>query len=407
METSATKKFNCPSCAAPLDYHGGDAATMLCPYCSQSVIVPRELRSAPRPAPANPTPTVNVIVQNNAPADNSWYAQQRAQGRSIFSIALVFLVVVVAGFAMRESIPRWLANVTGSQAIANVIPSGPAKIETTFGGAGTGTGLFQEPRLVAADGKGFSYVLDSTKRVQRFDAQGMFVNFWTIEGKDAFNTDFTPQELAADRAGNVYVMSSLSIRKYDGASGKLLQTIRNEKITQRFSGFALTADGGLVALAQEVANDVLIWYDASGKVTKHIDKPLSKQLDKNVFLTFTDAIAVDGLGNVFVLHDEMQQGVFVYKFTRDGNYVSRFGGKGDKEGQLDSARHIAVDDQSRVYVSGQKHIQRFDTDGRFLDWMPNTLVGNYTYDFALADKNIMYAIGMDSQVYKLVWSDPR
>lgn len=37
--------FTCPSCGAPLDYAGNGAATIPCPYCYSSVIVPAELRS--------------------------------------------------------------------------------------------------------------------------------------------------------------------------------------------------------------------------------------------------------------------------------------------------------------------------------------------------------------------------
>ena len=36
--------FKCPMCAAPLDYPGGGAVTMRCPYCENSVILPEELR---------------------------------------------------------------------------------------------------------------------------------------------------------------------------------------------------------------------------------------------------------------------------------------------------------------------------------------------------------------------------
>jgi len=35
--------FDCPSCGAPLDYQQGAAATMRCPYCNNSVIVPGSL----------------------------------------------------------------------------------------------------------------------------------------------------------------------------------------------------------------------------------------------------------------------------------------------------------------------------------------------------------------------------
>lgn len=38
--------FQCPNCGAPLDYHGNDPI-IRCPYCSGSVIVPDNLRSAP------------------------------------------------------------------------------------------------------------------------------------------------------------------------------------------------------------------------------------------------------------------------------------------------------------------------------------------------------------------------
>jgi DNA-binding beta-propeller fold protein YncE len=36
--------FKCPMCAAPLDFPGGGAVTMRCPYCENSVIIPEELR---------------------------------------------------------------------------------------------------------------------------------------------------------------------------------------------------------------------------------------------------------------------------------------------------------------------------------------------------------------------------
>src|SRR3972149_4772492 len=41
--------FNCPNCGAPLDYPGGSEATVRCPYCNNSVIVPAELRGPERP----------------------------------------------------------------------------------------------------------------------------------------------------------------------------------------------------------------------------------------------------------------------------------------------------------------------------------------------------------------------
>ncbi len=39
-----SETFNCPKCAAPLDYDGGADLTIICPYCKNSVIVPETLR---------------------------------------------------------------------------------------------------------------------------------------------------------------------------------------------------------------------------------------------------------------------------------------------------------------------------------------------------------------------------
>ena len=57
-----TKSFKCPSCGAPLDYEGGNKLTVECPFCSNVVIVPEEIRpvqAAPvaPPAPAAPAET--------------------------------------------------------------------------------------------------------------------------------------------------------------------------------------------------------------------------------------------------------------------------------------------------------------------------------------------------------------
>jgi len=51
--------FKCPACGAPLDYSGGAETTVRCPYCSNVVGVPAELRPA---APAAPAPSAALPV---------------------------------------------------------------------------------------------------------------------------------------------------------------------------------------------------------------------------------------------------------------------------------------------------------------------------------------------------------
>lgn len=52
--------FNCSECGAPLDYTGNDA-TIRCPYCNASVIVPEELRqAAPHTAAGSAVPPIMI-----------------------------------------------------------------------------------------------------------------------------------------------------------------------------------------------------------------------------------------------------------------------------------------------------------------------------------------------------------
>lgn len=43
------EQFACPSCGAPLDYDGSGSASMHCPFCNTTVVVPEALRAV-RPA---------------------------------------------------------------------------------------------------------------------------------------------------------------------------------------------------------------------------------------------------------------------------------------------------------------------------------------------------------------------
>jgi uncharacterized Zn finger protein (UPF0148 family) len=52
-----TKSFKCPSCGAPLEYEHLEALTVRCPFCSNSVIVPEELRRPGQFAQASTSPT--------------------------------------------------------------------------------------------------------------------------------------------------------------------------------------------------------------------------------------------------------------------------------------------------------------------------------------------------------------
>jgi uncharacterized Zn finger protein (UPF0148 family) len=76
------KTFNCPNCGAPLDYKETGELTLRCPFCSNSVIVPEELRTPP-PAAMSPsapdTPTDAVMDRLKNLASTATSARQLRQ----------------------------------------------------------------------------------------------------------------------------------------------------------------------------------------------------------------------------------------------------------------------------------------------------------------------------------------
>ena len=100
-------------------------------------------------------------------------------------------------------------------------------------------------------------------------------------------------------------------------------------------------------------------------------------------------VAVDGSGYIYAL------GRFndaVFKFARDGKFMTRFGGRGDQPGQFRAPYSIAVDGYGRVYVGDMSGIQVFDANGRFL-----TVLGlkGVAFGMVFNDRNELFVIARD------------
>jgi DNA-binding beta-propeller fold protein YncE len=72
-------------------------------------------------------------------------------------------------------------------------------------------------------------------------------------------------------------------------------------------------------------------------------------------------IAVDGLGNIFLL-GSFNGSVFAY--DAQGTFKNRFGSQGTEEGQFRALQDIAIDPQGRVLVGDIFGIYVFEPDGR-------------------------------------------
>ena len=66
-------------------------------------------------------------------------------------------------------------------------------------------------------------------------------------------------------------------------------------------------------------------------------------------------------------------GDWVIKFSKDGKYLSKFGGKGNRPGELNGTHGIQIDSKRRIIVAdrGNSRIEVFDENGKYLDQWPN------------------------------------
>lgn len=268
----------------------------------------------------------------------------------------------------------------------------------TFGGTGTAPGLFQEARLIAVDGSGNIYVADAkTMRIQKFDAEGKYISQWIQNDAQADQRFSYIDALSADHAGRVYVTANGKIYKYDGATGKLLQTITGHNY---LSAFPL-AEGGLVATASSTTQDDVVRLDADGKQVWYKPAIIASQPEGKA--PFRLRIAVDGLGTIFALQD--QEGA-VYKYTSGGQFVNKFGSKGGETGQFnaDGIRLIAVDNASNVYVSDFGELYVFDATGRFVKMFDAfDGAGGAPRDMVVTDKNEVLIVQDDNKIYEFVY----
>ncbi len=231
---------------------------------------------------------------------------------------------------------------------------GVASRVMAFGSEGIGPGQFTDARSVAVDNNtGNIYVGEYIGgRIQVFDENGKFLTQWLVD------TEMPLRGMDADRSGNVYIVQSGLIYKYNGETGEMVEEIPYEP-GWGFDDIVVSPDGGFVS---PWSGDEIVRFNAQGRPTLNIPEAISGQTGDSELDT---RVAVDGLGNIYAL------GTFneaVLKFGPDGKFIDLFGSGGDGPGTLDSPMAIAVDGQGRVYVSELVGpIKIFDSGGQYID----------------------------------------
>ena len=380
--------LKCPSCAAPVDYEDESAkSTFRCPFCNSTVVVPESMRRGEDP---------QVIV-------STFDLRQRKPKRTgalilIPVVIIVFLIGIFAVviFSINRSIPTRVTHVTNLQIpnLSGMFPplpgsskssgSGFATIAMQFGSKGTGPGYFEDARSIAVDGEGRIYVGEYTgARIQVFDSTGKFITQWTAD------PDMPLRAIAADRKGTVYVVQRGEIKKYEGTTGAPLGKVSHSG-GNGFDDVAVLADGSILAAWVRASGDHIVRFDPSGRTTLSVQKAISGQSRRS---ELNMRLAADGTGNIYAL------GTFndaVFKFSPDGRFQTRFGSVGDQPGQFRAPGAIAVDNQSRIYVTDFKGVQVFDSNGRYIDTFD---VEGAASGLVFNDKNELFVVAR-TQVFK-------
>jgi len=344
-DLSMPESFDCPNCGAPIDLGDDPPATVRCPHCTTTVIVPENLRRKPEPRP--------VVLRVETSAGAPTISPRVGRGIAIAIIAVVGITTVIGLAGVVLGIGAAVAPAAIPALIPALMPAGPPPPLLSFGGEGIGPGFFTDARSIGVDGEGRVYVGEyQGGRIQVFDAAGEFLTQWFADRVIPLTG------MAVGRDGEVYTVQRGELTLRDGNTGERLGLVEYDP-GQDFEDVARMADGGLVAGWVRFQDDLVV-FDRQGEWVLTVPEAVSGQTgDSELSLR----VAADGQGDLLAL------GKFnnaVFRFDSDGRFLNRFGSQGDEPGQLRAPMSIGVDGQGRVYVGDIWGVEAFDRDGRFL-----------------------------------------
>jgi hypothetical protein len=225
-----------------------------------------------------------------------------------------------------------------------------------WGSTGSANGQFQDPSDVAVDATGAVYVSDAQLgRVQKFDANGVFIKAWTKGCKTciAFSG---PQSIAAN-AGVIWLADSGNQRlvkmNSNGAQLLVVPTPASGQPGHFGSGLDIAVDSAGKVYVTELLDTIVHVFNANG--TFLADRNTGASLSAG-------AVAVDAAFNVYVTVTDSGT-LRVVTINQAGTITGNFTPAGAGVG----APGISVDAQQRLYVSsGNPSIQVFSTGGVLL-----------------------------------------
>lgn len=386
----------CPQCGGQIKHYLPGQTFATCGYCATRFLIEDEMRSA-------------QAADLSPPAGRE--LSPAAIAGIVAALLLVIGAVVLVAMMVSVNSKKTVAPVAVKPAAATPslratpLPSRSPEDPNllSFGGKGTGNGLFDGANSIDVDRSGRIYVSDDTLRVQQFDDKGQFLKVIRVPAKGAnYDRARTINKIAVGSDGKLYVAVAGVVQVYNEDSTEPARTI--QVAPDYIQDFALRSDGGVLLIVDNDQIETLIILNKAGKVLRRISGFHTDALEAAVSPqeTAIEAIrvAVDGAGNIFSIYAFGDLGSYqissntedfmIARFTPEVKYVNKFVQTMDSCG-------IEVDDQSRIYISnGRDTLQVYSNKGEAV----NSISGLTSLNaFALDSKNDVYAV-LDDVVVK-------
>ena len=172
------------------------------------------------------------------------------------------------------------------------------------------------------------------------------------------------------RSGNIYVFhrnESMPIMAFD-RNGKFLRAWGQGMF--KTTHFLRTDRDGNVWVTDRGDHQVFK-FSPEGKLLMTLGRKgvVGENESKDAFNGVADLVIARN-GDIFIADGESTN-TRVVKYSKDGKFVSWWGGLGKGPGQFDEPHSIAIDSRGRLYVGDRrnKRVQVFDQSGKFLtEW---------------------------------------
>ena len=178
--------------------------------------------------------------------------------------------------------------------------------------------------------------------------------------------------------GPAYASAATQLLEF-AADGKFIREIGHNLYAWSFA-HTVKVDKDDNIWVTDKGSDMVIKFNPEGRVVmvfgrkqeasdegteplKHVKPPLPPV--DGMFRQVTD-VAWDSAGNTYISDGYVNSRIA--KADKDGNWLASWGEPGSQPGQFTTPHSIAVDAQNNIYVAdrGNRRIQLFDTDGKFL-----------------------------------------